>query len=207
MSTLPTFWVALTLGLGVAAAWVETTGRSGYGVLKMAAASGYLGFALQQGALGSVYGQVVLLALLLSWIGDLLLVGGSRLSFIGGLGAFLLAHLAYSAAFGIRGVMPLPVAVGAVGMLVVGALVLGWLRKAGLPPGMRAPVVAYLAAIGLMVAMALGAGAPRVVAGAVAFAASDIFVARQRFVVPAAINRRVGLPLYFVGQLLLAGTV
>lgn len=207
MSALAVALVVVTLAAGGAAAWVETTGRTGYGALKMTAASGYLAFALNLGALESVYGQAILGGLLLSWAGDFFLIGESRTSFTVGLGAFLLAHLAYAVAFAINGVAPPPVALGAVVMALVGGVTLRWLLRAGLPGPMRAPVAAYLLAIGSMVALALGTRLFPVMAGAIAFAASDVFVARQRFVTPSAVNRRVGLPLYFVGQLLITLSV
>ena len=53
-------------------------------------------------------------------------------------------------------------------------------------------------------ATAAGTANARILVGAAAFAISDIFVARQRFVMEAPINRQVGLPLYFAAQLLLA---
>jgi hypothetical protein len=40
-----------------------------------------------------------------------------------------------------------------------------------------------------------------------AFYLSDLFVARQRFVAPAFANRLYGLPLYYLGQFLLAFSV
>ena len=40
--------------------------------------------------------------------------------------------------------------------------------------------------------------------GAVAFYFSDVFVARDRFVKKEFINRLVGLPMYYVGQFLIA---
>ena len=73
---------------------------------------------------------------------------------------------------------------------------------------MRLPVQAYFVVIGCMAALACavsGAGGPAVVAvGAIAFAASDIAVARDRFVRPGFANRAWGLPLYYLAQVLLA---
>ena len=43
--------------------------------------------------------------------------------------------------------------------------------------------------------------------GALAFAISDLAVARERFVTPSFVNGAWGLPLYFAAQLTLAGTV
>ena len=69
-------------------------------------------------------------------------------------------------------------------------------------------MLAYLAVIGVMCALALaftGAGGPVTVAvGALAFAASDLSVARDRFVHQDFFNRAWGLPLYYCAQLLLA---
>lgn len=199
--------IVVTLSAGVGAAVSKTAGWPGYGSWKMVAATGYLAFALHLDALGSAYGRILFAALALSWLGDLLLIGEGRRSFLAGLGAFLLAHVAYAVAFGTRGVEPLPALVGGGMMVVVGVAVLVWLRAARLGPAMRAPIIAYLLAIGAMVAMALGTMRAVVVLGAVAFAVSDILVARERFVVRAPVHRWVGLPLYFTAQLLLASSL
>jgi hypothetical protein len=61
-----------------------------------------------------------------------------------------------------------------------------------------------------MVALACGAGLTGdgvrawLVPGAFLFWASDLFVARQRFLVPTPVNRYVGLPLYYAAQVVLA---
>jgi len=67
--------------------------------------------------------------------------------------------------------------------------------------------VSYLAAISLMVVLASGtmaAAGPQLLIGAVMFAVSDIFVARERFVSPSVVNRLWGLPLYYAAQLIFA---
>ncbi|NIP83582.1 MAG: hypothetical protein GWM90_31895 [Gemmatimonadetes bacterium] len=216
-----------TLGIvcilaGFAAAAAQVAGRDRTHVTaKMTAATAYLGFAVALGAPASSYGQWVLVALAFSWLGDLFLTGGARRSFLLGLGSFLLAHIAYVVAFTVRGITPGAALLGGAVMAAVGALVIRWLVRAGLPTGLRVPVLAYVGAIGLMVALAAGAAwgpatvtrgtppspAPGVLAGAILFAASDILVARQRFVRPEPVNRLVGLPLYFTAQLLLAASV
>jgi hypothetical protein len=43
--------------------------------------------------------------------------------------------------------------------------------------------------------------------GAILFYLSDLAVARQRFVQQSFINRALGLPIYYLGQLLLAMTI
>jgi uncharacterized membrane protein YhhN len=78
---------------------------------------------------------------------------------------------------------------------------------------MKIPVLAYIVVISIMVCAACGiAGNPNlpasaratIFAGAILFYLSDLFVARQRFVVNAHANRVVGLPLYYAAQFLLA---
>jgi len=67
--------------------------------------------------------------------------------------------------------------------------------------------VSYLAAISLMVVLAAGtmaAAGPQLLIGALMFAVSDIFVARDRFVSPSVANRLWGLPLYYGAQLIFA---
>jgi uncharacterized membrane protein YhhN len=94
-------------------------------------------------------------------------------------------------------------------MATFGLGVLRWLWPS-LGPKLRPAVVAYVAAISLMVTLAAGAAAsagPVIVTGAAAFAVSDVFVARQRFVRRSLANKLWGLPLYYAAQFLLASTV
>lgn len=216
---MPALLVAVCLLSGFAAAVAHAAGRPAEaGTLKMLAATAYLAFALVLGADESVYGRLVLTALALSWVGDLCLIGTGRL-FLAGLASFLLAHVAYTAGFLVRGVAPAPTVVGLVVMMAVAASTMRWLLRHRLPEQYRVPVVAYLVAIGAMVALALGTAWPdmatgtavvtgrAILVGAGAFAVSDILVARHRFVRPEARNRLVGLPLYFAAQLLLASSV
>ncbi len=70
----------------------------------------------------------------------------------------------------------------------------------------RAPVLCYVLAISAMVAFSFGAvdvdaRSFLLPAGALAFYCSDIFVARERFVVRSPWNARLGLPLYYGAQL------
>jgi uncharacterized membrane protein YhhN len=69
---------------------------------------------------------------------------------------------------------------------------------------MRAPVIAYCLAISVMLWLALGVDQPEVRLGALLFYGSDLFVARDRFAAPGAVNRLLGLPLYYAAQVLLA---
>jgi uncharacterized membrane protein YhhN len=178
---------------------------------KLVAASAYLGVALALGAGQSAYGRAMLAGMVCCWAGDLLLVAQrNRGLFVSGLLAFLFGHLAYSTAFVSRGqaiggwLPALPV------MLGFAALVLRWLGP-HLDRRMRAPVYLYVAAISAMMVFAAGTHAFErelpLLAGAFLFLLSDLAVARNRFVAPGFINRALGLPVYFLAQLLLAATI
>lgn len=137
--------------------------------------------------------------LALSVVGDAALLAARRAAFLGGLGAFLLAHLAYAVAFASVGNVEPWLVVPVVALL---AGTLRWLWP-HLGP-MRLPVVAYCVAIGAMLWQAQGVDRPEARLGAALFTASDLFVARDRFVRPGFANRAVGLPLYYAAQVLLA---
>ncbi|MFQ5538716.1 MAG: lysoplasmalogenase [Gemmatimonadota bacterium] len=202
-----------TVVLGGASAWARIRGATAAaGILKMVAASGYLAVAWMSGAPTTPYGSLVFTALVLSWVGDLLLIPGGRGPlFLGGLVSFLTAHVAYGVAFMVRGISA-PWAL-AVAVLLAAALwmILSRLLRHDTSRRMRGPVVAYGVVIGAMVAGAVGTAghSPSLLIplGAVLFLASDLFVARQRFVEAEALNTAVGLPLYFLAQVLLALSV
>ncbi|MHA7817635.1 MAG: lysoplasmalogenase [Pseudohaliea sp.] len=138
----------------------------------------------------------VLAALGFSAIGDLSLELGA---FAPGLGAFLLAHLCYIAAFAARPRFP------AVGILLA-LLLLAFAAGLGtllLPEsGALAPaVLAYLAVITAMALVAVFCGAgPWVVAGAVAFVLSDALIAVNRFLEPVPGARHAIMLLYYAAQ-------
>jgi uncharacterized membrane protein YhhN len=177
-------------------------------VAKPLASTGFLASALAAGALGSSYGRYVFVGLMLSWLGDVLLIPRERPKvFLLGVASFLLGHVAFAIAFLARGVSiayALGASVASVAVLVV---VARWLRP-HLPDDMRAAAHAYMAVISVMVvaAAATFGAAPNgaILAGAIAFYVSDLSVARDRFVERAFVNRLWGLPLYYGAQLVLA---
>ncbi len=196
------------LAIAVAALlWAELKlSRLGVWLTKPIASTLFVVAALLAGALDSTYGQLILLGLLFSWLGDVFLIPKQQRFFIAGLGSFLLAHLAYSGAFLLQPLALLPLAFAAIAMAIVAGLILRWLW-AHLTKSFRPAVVSYLVAISLMVVLASGTIAAtglQLVIGAVMFAASDIFVARDRFVSPSVANRLWGLPLYYAAQLIFA---
>lgn len=178
---------------------------------KPLAASAYLGAALAAGALETGYGRLILSALVLSWLGDVLLIPREApRSFKAGVASFLLAHVVFAAAFVLRGLHPV-VCAGAAAAVAVGALaILRWLGP-HLPRDLSGAIHVYVAVISVMVVAAAGAAAARgdaaILVGALMFYLSDLAVARQRFVAPDFWNAAWGLPLYFGGQLVLASTV
>jgi uncharacterized membrane protein YhhN len=179
--------------------WAEVRDRPVVrGLAKTACALAFVGVGLAGGVHGS-YAALIVVALVLSAAGDVLLLARSKRAFLAGLGSFLLAHLAYAAAFApisTRPVIFLPVVVAS----VAGVLAWLWPRLGS----MRLPVLAYCSVIGAMVWLASGVPDPLVRLGALLFFVSDLFVARGRFVRPGKLNQLVGWPLYFGGQFLLA---
>jgi uncharacterized membrane protein YhhN len=191
--------------------WAERRGwRAGLWLTKPVASLAFIWAGVAAGALESAYGQLVLVGLVLCLLGDVLLIPLERPAvFRAGVFAFLAGHVAYSAAFLTRPLDPFGLAAGAVLLAVVVGGALRWLAPS-LPVDMVWPVRLYMAVIGLMSVLACGvsaAGGPWAVAvGALAFTASDIAVARDRFVRHEYLNRAWGLPLYYAAQLLIAAT-
>ena len=184
--------------------------QTGVWISKPLASAAFLWTAVGSGAADSVYGRWILLGLALCMAGDVLLIPREHPAvFRAGVLAFLLGHVAYCAAFLTRPLEPWGLAGG--GVLLAVALFVAWRWLApSLPTDMERPVRAYLLVIGCMATLASGvsaAGGPwAVAAGAFAFTASDVSVARDRFVRHQFVNRAWGLPLYYAAQVLLALT-
>ncbi len=192
-------WIAVAAGAAGLAGLLraEALGRPG-APFKIAASAGFVALALALRP-ETPSGRWILAGLCLSAAGDVLLLARSRRGFLAGLVAFLLAHLAYAAAFW-------PAASRShwtsAAILTATALALRWLwPHLG---SMRLPVVAYCAVIGLMLWLALGMDRPEIRLGGLLFWVSDLLVARHRFVRAEPLNRLAGLPLYYAGQYLIA---
>lgn len=205
--TLTLACLAAVAGLLLAERLAWPVARAGF---KLGASSAFVLVALALGATGSAYGRWLLAALVLGWVGDAALLSRRRDAFLAGLGAFLLAHVCFALAF-FAGAH----SIGAFGVALAPALGAGiaiarWLWP-HLAAGYKGPVVAYVAAILFMCAAAAGYGAAtgrwQVLLGAVMFAASDMAVARDRFVVRSFGNKAWGLPAYYGAQLVLAWSV
>ena len=187
--------------------WAELKSHEpGVWLAKPIASTLFIITALFAGALASTYGQLILLGLFLSWLGDVFLIPKRQLFFVVGLASFLLAHLAFGAAFYLQPIDITPLILAIAVMAVVAVIILRWLWP-HLPHNLRPAVVSYVLAISLMVVLASGALAAvgaYVVIGAIVFAVSDIFVARERFVSSSVVNRLWGLPLYYGAQMVFA---
>lgn len=201
------------LGLLAAEAWELRGGgaraRAAIWLTKPAAASAFIAASLAHGVPAGGYGRAVVVALVLSWWGDVLLIPRSQKVFLAGILAFLSAHLAYAVAFVVRGVSPAWLVGAAVPLLIVGVPI-GRFFVQRAPTALKGAVVAYIAVLSAMVALALGAygrgGNVLLPIAAIAFYLSDISVALNRFVKPSIVHRAWGTPLYFGAQLLFAAT-
>jgi uncharacterized membrane protein YhhN len=144
------------------------------------------------------YGRLIVAGLAASALGDVLLEFPGL--FVAGLAAFLLAHLAYIAAFSTRTKR----------LAIFLALpFLAWLgvvyakMRPGLG-GMAAPVTVYVLAIGAMMwraaAMGVTGAARPAVIGAVLFGLSDTLIGLDRFHAPIPGVRYPIILLYWAGQ-------
>ena len=150
--------------------------------------------------------DIFIAALFLSLLGDVFLLGSAERWFVAGLAAFLGAHLAYIDGFLVGGFEPRLLLYWGPAVVIVslgiGGRILGALRGGG-KRRLFGPVVLYLLAISIMVALAGASGRPAAAAGAVLFYASDGLIAWTRFVRP---NTWAALPIivtYHAGQALL----
>ncbi len=130
----------------------------------------------------------VLAGLAFSLLGDVLLMLSARL-FIGGLLAFLVAHLCYLRAFTVdTRLLARPLAFLA--LAAIGTLILCYLWN-GLAPPLRVPVITYMLVLVAMAAQGLarwrshpGKGTRAAAAGGVLFVVSDSLLAIDRFQAP-----------------------
>ena len=181
--------------------------RLGERVFKPLASTAFVAAAIANGAHRTPYGAAVLAGLAFSWWGDVLLISRAKRVFLAGLVAFLLGHVAYLVAFARRGVS-VGVTLAALVALQLPLYFVGRWLLPGVERPMRAPVLAYMAVITVMVAFAVGTftahGEPLLLVAAVGFYLSDLSVARDRFLAPGWINKLWGWPLYFGAQVVFA---
>ena len=160
------------------------------------------------------YYHAILLGLVFGLVGDVCLALPGNRAFRVGLFAFLGGHVLYVWAFaGLARPEDWASPVQLI-LLAVSGGAFWWLRSH--VGRMMVPVVVYLVVITLMLAGAWAVfrvpgleatGRWFILIGALFFYLSDLFVARQRFVTEQYLNRLIGLPLYYIGQFLLAFSV
>ncbi len=170
--------------------------------------------ALAQPHLLASFFYLMLIGLIFCMAGDICLVFPQKAMFLTGLVAFLVGHIWYTVAFFHTAAIHQLAWIGFLVVLVAGGWIYFWLKPH--LGSMKRPVLAYIIIISLMVVGAwtlVGddglplSGRLMVFSGAVLFYFSDLFVARQRFIQKVYRNRLIGLPIYYVGQFLLAFSV
>lgn len=203
---------AATTATAVVAALVASRGDRTwtYVASKAVASAGFLGVAWSVGAHEAGWTRVAFLALALSAVGDVALAARGKVAFAVGLSGFMAAHAAYVVAFGRLGAQPAWLGVTLVLAAVAGTLAWRTLRTR-VPYSLRLPVAAYVVVVSAMAAIGTAAGlshgVARLALGVPLVVGSDAAVARHRFVAPGFANKLVGLPAYYLGQLLIAASL
>lgn len=156
---------------------------------------------------------LLVLALVLSALGDFFLAFDGEKPFLAGLGSFLAAHVAYVALFcfasgGQHELLSEPWRTVVAIVMVLAVLVMLAMLMRRIGPELRIPVTLYSAAILLMGISALTLNNFWVIAGAILFMASDTILATEKFLVSAISPHRDWMRyavwvLYYAGQLLI----
>ncbi|MBL8352899.1 MAG: hypothetical protein JNL87_21600 [Burkholderiaceae bacterium] len=186
-----------------------------YGALKVLATGLVIAHAWPRGLPGQPRRRALLAGLGLSLLGDVALLWPQQ-GFLPGLLAFLLAHLAYLVAFtrDVR-LAAWPPAFAAYALLAGAVLALLW---PGVPPALRAPVVAYVVCLAAMAAQTACAWraaqrtagealARRAAIGGALFLLSDALLAFDRFHSPLPAAALWILPSYWAAQWLIASSL
>ena len=202
--------VLVIMASAIASALLDVSGPRLSRLFKMVASTAVIALVFVRSPEPSMYLVMIIVALGASWVGDLALSYDGRTPFVIGLVAFVGAHVAYIVAFFVRSSLSnMTLVIAGVATTIFAVAVIRWLEPHR-PAELKIPIVVYVVIISVMVATAFATNAAlpdiRIPIAAVTFAASDLFVARQRFVSAARVNRIVGLPLYFVAQTIFATT-
>jgi len=162
----------------------------------------------------SIYFYFLLVGLIFCLGGDVFLALPQKRMFFLGLVSFLFGHVFYIFSFFYVAQTSLWTWVGSLIVLAVSGWVYFWLRPH--LGSMNLPVLLYVLVITAMVSGACSVigdpnleslGRIMVFSGALSFYFSDVFVARDRFLKNEFLNRLIGLPIYYIGQFLLAFSV
>jgi uncharacterized membrane protein YhhN len=160
------------------------------------------------------YHVLILIGLIFCLGGDVCLSLPQERMFLLGLVSFLVGHVFYVFGFFYAADLSSWTWTGIVVSLITSCVVFVWLRP--YLESMLIPVVCYICVITFMVVGAWTVvgdslldvrGRFLVFIGAQSFYFSDVFVARDRFLKMEFINRLFGLPMYYLGQFLLAFSI
>ncbi len=170
--------------------------------------------ALLQSHSVATYYHYLLVGLIFCLVGDVCLALPQEKAFRAGLFAFLIGHVFYILSFSSLIRFPRWFSLGLFIIAVISAFVFFWLRPH--LKSMLIPVLIYIVVITVMVIGAWAVfwkssfrfpGRALLLAGALCFYFSDVFVARDKFIKEEYRNRLFGLPLYYAGQFMLAFSV
>ncbi len=198
------FWwlIAATLGVAIADWWaVYAERKPAEYVLKPLTMVVLIAAVLVLGDPASEAARWWLVAgLVCSLAGDVFLMLEDL--FVPGLASFLLGHLCYIVALANLGLDRTALLVGIVVVVLstaaVGRIVVLGARRTD--RRLTAPVAAYITAISVMVACAIGTTIPFAIAGALLFYLSDACIGWSRFVSPFTQSRMAIITTYHLGQ-------
>lgn len=209
--------IALSAAAAIAAATLTAVPAVLYMLLKPLTTVLLIAYAWPRGAEALTQRRLIRIGLVLSLAGDVFLLW-PRQGFLPGLVAFLLAHLAYIAAF----CVPLRLAAKPLvfaGYAVLAAAILAALWP-GVPPALRAPVVAYVICLATMAAQAAAwwrvsvsrhaadAALARMAAlGGLLFMASDSLLATNKFALALPLAPLWILSTYWLAQWCIASAL
>ena len=181
------------------------------GWLKASTSICMVGYAfMQMQSSPNLYAYLVFAAIVFGLLGDVFLIPKSKNSFLIGMLAFLVGHILYIIAFAQQNFAYFEWAAGFFGISIAMYIVFRWVESS-LKGVLRIGVIVYMFALAVMCSLALSVrqdgGLTLIGLGATLFMVSDFFVASHRFKKPQLINRLVGLPLYYLGQFILATTI
>jgi uncharacterized membrane protein YhhN len=191
---MPSPWVLAFLVLAVAD-WIAVAiqARTAEWILKPLALVALLGWA----ATAPLPNWWLVAALAFSLAGDVFLMLPFRL-FAAGVGAFLVAHLAYLMT--LDGPIAARLGWWAAVLVVMGPLAVRiWANVT--KPALRVGLATYMLALTAMTGSAIATGMPAASIGATLFLASDTLIAWDRFVAPQPWARPVIMATYHLGQL------
>lgn len=210
---IPLFILALLLLIGLLY-FEKKENRTGLLPTKTLLSLLFIVCAISQVHLLQPYTMFIIIGLLFCLGGDVFLALPQPRMFLFGLISFLLGHVCYIVAFFVIASPGKMTLVGVIVTLIISAFVYIWLKPH--LGSMKKPVIAYILIISIMMVGAWSVldvehqsyfGRLLIFVGATSFYISDLFVARDRFLKKSFFNRLLGLPLYYLGQFMIAYSI